>query len=249
MANYMKDPRANMVSENGVFLDWCGDDTRYYYNGSYVDLCGMSPEEYMKNWFCCGENNGGGGSTDVTKNAIVLTQQSTTTESGEPAVMLMVRSTKPTASDVTVTVQYDYIDEETNEIKSETVAITIPSGADVAKMMLPRPSITITSAKPSPEFDDAFEYVTEGNISSVIGCLFHGVYPEKGADEGITVGLENIIKDVTCLEDGTYNATVEVPYTHTVSSRSKLTTLVLCLNLLSLVKLMVISKYQMNQIL
>lgn len=48
MANYMNDPRAAMVAENGVFLDWCGDDTRYYYNGAYVDLCGMTPEEYMK---------------------------------------------------------------------------------------------------------------------------------------------------------------------------------------------------------
>jgi hypothetical protein len=48
MANYMNDPRAVMVAENGVFLDWCGDDTRYYYNGAYIDLCGMTPEEYMK---------------------------------------------------------------------------------------------------------------------------------------------------------------------------------------------------------
>jgi hypothetical protein len=79
-------------------------------------------------------------------------------------------------------------------------------------MMTNRPSITITSAEPNPKSDETYDYVTEGNISSVIGCLFYGVYPTNNSDEGITVGLENIIKDVAYLNDNVYDITVYVPY-------------------------------------
>ena len=211
MANYMNDPRETMVSENGIFLDWCGDDTRYYYNGSYVDLCGMSPEEYMKRWDCCDDN--GGNSDTPKRNPIVLTQTPIINENtGMEAVEIVATASKPVATDITVNIMVEYIDESTNTIVSEEVAIVIPRGQKTGKFMFSRPSITITSAKPSPESDEQFDYVTEGNISEVIGCLFHGVYPTNGPDNGITVGLENIIKDVTYLNDKTYNATVMVPY-------------------------------------
>ena len=211
MANYMKDPRANMVSDSGVFLDWCGDDTRYYYNGSYIDLCGMSPEEYMKRWDCCdGESDSG----DVSKtNPIVLAQKPAIDETtGQEFVQIIATATKPVASEITVNVTVEFINEETNEIETETVAVVIPAGGRMGMMMCPRPSITITDAKPEPESDEQYDYVTEGNISAVIGCLFHGVYPTNGPDNDITVGLENIIKDVTYLTDNVYNATVNVPY-------------------------------------
>ena len=213
MANYMKDPRANMVSENNIFLDWCGDNVRYYYNGSYIDLCGMSPEEYMKRWCCC---NGGdnGGSTESKKNAIVLKQETTVTETGQPAIMLTATSSKPTASDVTVSVTYEYIDINTNEVKTGKTNIMIPCGETKGEVVLEKVSITVTSATPSPKSDEFFEYIAEGNISSVIGCLFHGIYPAIGSDEGITVGLENIVKNVTYISDNTYNITVDVPYTY-----------------------------------
>lgn len=214
MANYMKDPRANMVSENGIFLDWCGDDTRYYYNGSYVDLCGMSPEEYMKRWCCNGSDDDNGGNSNPRENKIIVSHEPVTTESGEYAVRLAVRASKPTASDVTVTVKYEYINTETNQLETENVDVLIPAGQTTGVMMLARPSITVNSAAPSPLSDEAYDYVTDGDILSFIGCLFHGVYPATGSDDGITVGLENIIKDVTYLEDGVYNATVEIPYTY-----------------------------------
>ena len=218
MANNIKDPRANMISENGVFLDWCGDDTRYYYNGSYLDLCGMSPEEYMKNWSCCdGDDNGdneGDVPTNPRENPIILSQSPTVTETGEPAVMLMAKASKPTASDVTVTITYDYIDDETEEIKTGEVDVVIPAGETEGRvmMMMPRRSVSISSTTHRPESDEHFDYSTEGDIARAIGCLFHGVYPTTGDNEGITVGLENIIKDVTYLDGDTYNTVVSVPY-------------------------------------
>lgn len=212
MANYINDPRENMVSENGLFLDWCGDDTRYYYNGSYVDLCGMSPEDYMKNWSCC---NGGDneGDSDNRTNAVVLSQTPIIdSETGKEAIEIVAMATKPVASELTVTVTVEFIDEASNEIVSENVDIIIPVGEKRGRLLFKRPSVTITNASTTPESDDSFDYVTEGNISSVIGCLFYGVYPESGSNEGITVGLENIIKEVSYLKDNVYDATVNVPY-------------------------------------
>lgn len=209
MTNYMNDPRETMVSKNGIFLDWCGDDTRYYYNGSYVDLCGMSPEEYMKRWDCCDDDS----DDTLKKNPIVLTQIPTINENtGMEAVEIVATALKPVASNITVNMTVEYMDESTNTIISEETAIIILIGQKTGKIMLSRPSVIITSAKPKPKSDRKYYYVTEGNISESIGCLFHGVYPTNGPDSGITVGLENIIKDVTYLNDNTYNATVMVPY-------------------------------------
>lgn len=48
---------------NDLYSDGCGDryENKHYYNGFYIDLCGMSIEDYMTNP-CC--NCGGNGSTD-----------------------------------------------------------------------------------------------------------------------------------------------------------------------------------------
>ena len=45
-------------------VDGCGGtyEDKYYVNGMYVDLCGLSIEEYMKNPCCCG---GSGNNEDV----------------------------------------------------------------------------------------------------------------------------------------------------------------------------------------
>lgn len=52
-------PLTNRVN---LYSDGCGEtyEKKYYVNGAYIDLCGMSVEEYMKNP-CC---NGGGSDSD-----------------------------------------------------------------------------------------------------------------------------------------------------------------------------------------
>ena len=48
-------------------VDGCGNnyEEKYYYNGMYIDLCGLPIEEYMKNPFCCGGNNNDGDNDGV----------------------------------------------------------------------------------------------------------------------------------------------------------------------------------------
>lgn len=43
-----------------LYTDGCGGsyEDKYYVNGTYIDLCGLAIEEYMKNPFCCGNNSG-----------------------------------------------------------------------------------------------------------------------------------------------------------------------------------------------
>lgn len=50
----------------GLVIDGCGDthEKKYYVNGTYIDLCGMSIKDYMENPCCC---NGGTGNSDGDK--------------------------------------------------------------------------------------------------------------------------------------------------------------------------------------
>ena len=44
----------------GLVIDGCGNsyEKKYYVNGAYIDLCGLSVEDYMMNPCCCGSNSG-----------------------------------------------------------------------------------------------------------------------------------------------------------------------------------------------
>lgn len=58
-------PLTNKVN---LYSDGCGEtyEQKYYCNGAYIDLCGLSIEEYMSNP-CCGGNGGSGSDADNTK--------------------------------------------------------------------------------------------------------------------------------------------------------------------------------------
>lgn len=53
----------------GVIIDGCGNtyEDKYYVNGTYVDLCGLSIKDYMNNP-CCGNCGGGSSSGDELPN-------------------------------------------------------------------------------------------------------------------------------------------------------------------------------------
>lgn len=59
-----------MTSIISLYSDGCGDsyEKKYYVNGAYIDLCGLSIEEYMKNPCCCGGCSGGGSDSDDDDN-------------------------------------------------------------------------------------------------------------------------------------------------------------------------------------
>lgn len=49
-----------LTDKVNLYTDGCGNSygDKYYVNGTYIDLCGLPVEEYMKNPFCCGNNSG-----------------------------------------------------------------------------------------------------------------------------------------------------------------------------------------------
>lgn len=58
----------------GVIIDGCGNthEDKYYVNGAYIDLCGLSVKDYMNNP-CCGNNGGNsnsGSNNGKVKNII-----------------------------------------------------------------------------------------------------------------------------------------------------------------------------------
>lgn len=82
MSDY-RDIKKN-AHEEGILLDYCGSDERYYFNGVYVDLCGMSADDYMKSTqFDC-ECTGGTTPSDTatTKETITILFTYTKNEDG-----------------------------------------------------------------------------------------------------------------------------------------------------------------------
>ena len=68
---YLGDIRENSIGPNGQL--WEGDnrvEERYYYNGMYIDLCGLPVEDYCKTIFV---TNGSGASEDVNKKTNSIT--------------------------------------------------------------------------------------------------------------------------------------------------------------------------------
>lgn len=80
---YSSNKRFSPLTDSiGVVIDGCGDtyENKYYVNGMYIDLCGMSIEDYMSNP-CCGNCNGD--SDVVTKPVNKITVKSFENEAGE----------------------------------------------------------------------------------------------------------------------------------------------------------------------
>ena len=67
---YASNKKFSPLTDNiNLIIDGCGNThkDKYYFNGTYIDLCGLSIEEYMKNPCCGGSGSGSGGNTENTK--------------------------------------------------------------------------------------------------------------------------------------------------------------------------------------
>lgn len=62
-----------LTDNQRLVIDGCGGtyEDKYYVNGTYIDLCGLPIEEYMKNP-CCGGNNSGSEDYVKPKNEILV---------------------------------------------------------------------------------------------------------------------------------------------------------------------------------
>ena len=61
--------KINPSNKNNFYtpVDGCGGtyEDKYYVNGMYIDLCGLSVKDYMNNPCCCNGNNNNGGDDDT----------------------------------------------------------------------------------------------------------------------------------------------------------------------------------------
>ena len=63
-----------LTDDIGLIIDGCGNshEKKYYVNGMYIDLCGLSVEGYMTNP-CCGGSNSGEVTPSKSQNKITVT--------------------------------------------------------------------------------------------------------------------------------------------------------------------------------
>lgn len=123
------------TDDKNVCIDGCGNtyEDKYYYNGTYIDLCGLPIEEYMKNYFFCDDNNGGGSSNTKPTNKI-------TVESYEENGVVYYRaiSTMPVTEKLQISVILD--DDSTTvldiEIGETTSKPEIGTSIDIKKVSL-----------------------------------------------------------------------------------------------------------------
>ena len=136
----------NNSEKNGVLLDFCGSDERYYYSGLYTDLCGLSVEDFIKSTLL---NCNGGGNNDTpgeivkTLNTIIFSINS----NGN----LVVYANKAPKTDIKVTF--------TCESMTSTITLPANSTSVVNTNYTPINSeLTVTNVSIEPNEDDLYKY-------------------------------------------------------------------------------------------
>lgn len=126
---YLGDPRENRIGPNGELWEMDNRvEKRYYWNGQYMDLCGMEPEEAMKRVF-----NVKIVEDDADKE---LNNTKLSIAKGEDgSYNIKATMDKPVASDITIVANYEVIDEKGDKITGKTV-LTIIKGNTEAESKL-----------------------------------------------------------------------------------------------------------------
>jgi hypothetical protein len=135
-----------LTDKNNFYTDGCGRnyESKYYVNGAYIDLCGLTPEEYMNNP-CCGGNSNPGSNSGKAKNNIQIISYE---ENG--VIYYQAVADYP----VTSTIKIRVVNDNTESITElDIYAGNLQSEPEVAE------SITIKDASIDIDEDDVFEYV------------------------------------------------------------------------------------------
>lgn len=132
--------------KDGILLDYCGSDERYYYNGLYTDLCGLSVDDFIKSTLL---NCNGGGNNDTpgeiikTLNTIIFSINS----NGN----LIVYPNKTPKTNIKVTF--------TCESMSSTIILPANSTSVVNTNYTPvNNELTVTNVSIEPSEDDLYKY-------------------------------------------------------------------------------------------
>lgn len=121
---YLGDPRENRVGPNGELWEMDNRvEKRYYWNGQYMDLCGIEPEEAMKRVF-----NVKIVEDDADKE---LNNTKLSIAKGEDGVYsIKATMDKPVASDITIVANYEIVDEKGNTITGKSVLTIVKGNAE-----------------------------------------------------------------------------------------------------------------------
>lgn len=159
---YLGDIRENSIGLNGEI--WEGDnrvEERYYYNGMYIDLCGLPAEEYCKTIFVTNGSSSSDKEESKRNNPITIELVSYVNEEGVEVYAYRAFAKQPVATDVTVTMEI-----QNEEGEKETVYITVPkntSSSNVEPTRIPMKSARppkVTTSDYSPKNDETFDYNT-----------------------------------------------------------------------------------------
>lgn len=183
---YLGDPRENRVGPNGELWEMDNRvEKRYYWNGQYMDLCGMEPEEAMKRVFNVKIVDG-----DFDKSTNKVTVSMGTDASGKNTIK--VSSTSTVTSDIAVVADYTIVDADGKTVSGKAV-ITIPKGSSEGSAVIDGvdsiKSIRIDTKIGSSEStatgktfsDDNYNYTVSDYVREETEMiqLYWGVYPYK----------------------------------------------------------------------
>ncbi len=214
--SYLNDPRENAIrEESGITLE---ADNRiepmYHWGAMVLDLCGMDPEEYMKNPIVEAINNGGSGggggsdtgstgsSQDNTEiieaiNAAAESINGNITSSTNQIVESISSSTEEIVDSITSSTQ-NIVDE--NSASTGNIIDAIDSAATAISDAISSSS-TVSS-------EIVFYYASVNNMDSVSSADFTEAHATVGSNTNITYKLGNPSSDDWALyKNGTMNET------------------------------------------
>lgn len=148
-----------LAIEKGFYLDSCGEEERHYTWGSWIDLCGMDPEEANRSGGGSGEDDGG--DTSKTKNTITFVMQ----KGSDNEYTLYLNAEKAPNADVVVSFSMD----------NEPHLVTLPAGTTSFNTGLKganptKPYAVITSTAVSSE-DEQYTYKAKNSVKTGIFTL------------------------------------------------------------------------------
>ena len=157
---YLGDIRENSISPEGII--WESDnrkDTRYYWNGAFIDFCDLPPEDYAKTIFVTVGTNSEPSTPTKQKNPIKIQETEYMNENGEIFYAYKAVATQAVTSEVTIEMS---VSDQFGA--TEKITIKIPAGANESDVVttstytegFERP--TINTSNYSPKEDDTFKY-------------------------------------------------------------------------------------------
>lgn len=135
---------------HNYYSDGCGNtnNEKYYVNGTFIDLCGLSIEEYMKNPCCCN----GGNNQEITKPKNNITVKSYADETG--VIYYQAISKFPVTSDLKITVY---------PLSGETIELNLYIGDTQSQLKIGE-TLEFKTVVMNLTEDDNYEYIATPEI-------------------------------------------------------------------------------------